>query len=105
NVVKAASVGFVGDGIVLMDEEVNRSFAAYLRRSCTCSGIHREQEEEGQEGEEEGWHVLDMTAEEKETRRELRRVLGVVEELRGVFLKKTGKYVLRSEGGKVFKEK
>ncbi|EAA28410.1 hypothetical protein GE21DRAFT_9245 [Neurospora crassa] len=96
---------FIRDANVLLDEEVNRSFDAYLRRSCTCSGIHREQEEEGQEGEEEGWHVLDMTAEEKETRRELRRVLGVVEELRGVFLKKTGKYVLRSEGGKVFKEK
>ncbi|EGO54461.1 hypothetical protein NEUTE1DRAFT_103911 [Neurospora tetrasperma FGSC 2508] len=105
---------FIRDANILLDEEVNRSFDAYLRRSDFYSGFHKEQEEEGQEGEEEGqeggekeegWHVLDMTSEEKETRRELRRVLEVVEELRGVFLKKAGKYVLNGVGGKVFKEK
>lgn len=112
---------FIRDANVLLDEEVNRSFDVYLRRAGSYStyqeqeeGGEKEEEEEGQEKEEEngqeeegeGWHVLDMTAEEKETRRELRRVLGVVEELRGVFLKKAGKYVLRRAGGKVvFKEK
>lgn len=97
---------FIRDANILLDEEVNRSFDAYLRRAGFYSEIHKEQEE-GQEGgeKEEGWHILDMTAEEKETRRELRRVLGVVEELRGVFLKKAGKYVLNGVGGKVLKEK
>ncbi|KAK3503659.1 hypothetical protein B0T13DRAFT_522538 [Neurospora crassa] len=99
----SATQCFIRDANVLLDEEVNRSFDAYLRRSCTYCEIHREQE--GEEEEEEGWHVLDMTAEEKETRRELRRVLGMVEELRGVFFKKAGKYVLNRVGGKVFKER
>ncbi|KAJ4420078.1 hypothetical protein N0V85_000732 [Neurospora sp. IMI 360204] len=92
----SATKSFIRAANVLLDEEVNKSFDAYLRRS---SDLKEEEEEEEEEGE--GHSVLDMTVEEKETRRELRRLLGVVEELRGVWRRRAGRYLLgRGSGGR-----
>lgn len=103
---------------MLLDEEVNRSFDAYLHGQLPLhrdgqrhfkdyvedSGYSSPLSSDGDEdknddgGEDEIEDTMMMTVEEKETRKELKRLVGVVEELRGVFFKKAGKYVLK--GGK-----
>lgn len=96
----------------VLDEEVNKSFDAYLHGRLHCSGSGRYDGHEGGEGDsgyssadgsegENGFEdaMMMMSEEEKETRKELRRLVGVVEELRGVFFKKTGKYLPTGEKG------
>lgn len=100
---------------MLLDEEVNRSFDAYLHGQLPLhrdgqrhfkdyvedSGYSSPLSSDGDEdknddgGEDEIEDTMMMTVEEKETRKELKRLVGVVEELRGVFFKKAGKYVLK----------
>ncbi|KAK1775851.1 hypothetical protein QBC45DRAFT_472809 [Copromyces sp. CBS 386.78] len=97
---------FVRDADTLLDEEVNKSFDAYLHGRLhrsehfgdSDSGCSSPLSSEG--GDDELEDAMMMTVEEKETRRELQRLVGVVEELRGAFFKKAGKYVLGEKGGR-----
>ncbi|KAK3401986.1 hypothetical protein B0T20DRAFT_431411 [Sordaria brevicollis] len=105
--------GFVKDANELLDEEINKSFDAFLHGNFGRQSARQFDEDGGSDSDSgysspsspeersEGWddeiETMMMSTEEKDTRKELKRLVGVVEELRGVFFKKAGKYLFSAK--------